>query len=156
MFDQAVCRIVVCKIIKMPSKVWNYFTKTPNGPKCNICNNAVVGKGGNTTNLATHLRRKHGIEVMSRTLTCTAVAPASTSGTAGRYYTCTSGISNYLFNVLTFTYNSGVCRILEWGGAQKRRGLILFVTFFGDFVCHIFRRFCLLHFREFRGGHATV
>lgn len=37
------------------------YTKT--GGKCNICSLEIISKGGNTSNLATHLRRHHKIEV---------------------------------------------------------------------------------------------
>ena len=45
------------------SAVWEHFTKSPSGPKCNICKSIVASKGGNTSNLATHLRRKHQLNV---------------------------------------------------------------------------------------------
>lgn len=44
------------------SKVWEYFKKTPDGAICKLCDKQVVSKGGNTTNLAFHLRRAHKVE----------------------------------------------------------------------------------------------
>ena len=47
---------------KIPSKVWDHMAKTPGGGICNYCKENISGKGGCTSNLAQHLRRKHGIE----------------------------------------------------------------------------------------------
>ena len=46
------------------SKVWAYFSKEPDGAICNLCKTKCTSKGGNTSNLATHLRRIHKIECM--------------------------------------------------------------------------------------------
>ena len=55
------------KISKMPgprrSKVWKYFEKQVNHCVCRLCNAQVQSKGGNTSNMMCHLRRKHGIDV---------------------------------------------------------------------------------------------
>ena len=46
------------------SKVWLYFDRHIDGGKCNLCQSIIAGKGGNTTNLGVHLRRKHRIEII--------------------------------------------------------------------------------------------
>lgn len=45
------------------SKVWEYFDRKPDGAQCKLFNKNVTSKGGNTTNLAAHLRRIHKIEI---------------------------------------------------------------------------------------------
>ena len=45
------------------SKVWGYFSKNDSmTAKCNICGKDVGAKRGCTTNLHSHLQRKHGVE----------------------------------------------------------------------------------------------
>ena len=62
-----------CPLIKKPSTksvVWNYFglqadecskvlTEREDKPVCRSCQKTVLAKGGNTTNLLTHLRDHH-------------------------------------------------------------------------------------------------
>ena len=48
------------------SKVWGYFSKNDSmTAKCNICGKDVGAKRGCTTNLHSHLQRKHGVEADS-------------------------------------------------------------------------------------------
>jgi len=44
-------------------KYWNYFERTLEGGTCKLCSKSVISKGGNTTNLAVHLRRSHKLNV---------------------------------------------------------------------------------------------
>ena len=45
------------------SKCWQHFARVPEGGKCNLCSKIVISKGGSTTNLFTHLRRVHKLEL---------------------------------------------------------------------------------------------
>ncbi len=56
------------------SKVWEYISKTVSRAKCRLCQKEVSGKGGNTSNLACHLRRTHKIETLAH------------PSVAGKYY----------------------------------------------------------------------
>ena len=50
------------------SKVWEYYGFRASGgetPTCKLCFKDILCKSGNTTNLATHLKRKHNIDVSS-------------------------------------------------------------------------------------------
>ena len=48
------------------SKVWGYFSKNDSmTATCNICGKDVKAKRGTTTNLHSHLQRKHGVEAES-------------------------------------------------------------------------------------------
>ncbi|XP_025411120.1 zinc finger BED domain-containing protein 1-like [Sipha flava] len=49
------------------SNVWNHYSVINSGmAKCSYCSNSVSYKGGSTTNLSKHLKRKHIIQYESR------------------------------------------------------------------------------------------
>ena len=50
------------------STVWAHFSGKEGGGICNLCKKFVVGAGGNTSNLARHLKTHHQIEVKKVTL----------------------------------------------------------------------------------------
>lgn len=45
--------------MKTKSKIWLYFEKHPNEGLCKKCGEKKNSKGGNTSNLKSHLRYKH-------------------------------------------------------------------------------------------------
>ena len=49
------------------SEVWKYFlkNKVQNRAKCNQCNQIYEIKSGSTTNLRSHLRTRHNVELIS-------------------------------------------------------------------------------------------
>ena len=48
------------------SKVWSFFNKNDSiSATCNLCGKDIKCKSGSTTNLHTHLQRKHGFETES-------------------------------------------------------------------------------------------
>ena len=51
------------------SEVWKYFlkNKVQNRAKCNQCNQIYEIKSGSTTNLRSHLRSRHNVELVSAT-----------------------------------------------------------------------------------------
>ena len=42
-----------------PSAVWDHFKKGKDDPECQLCGKTVKNKGGNTSNLMSHLRTSH-------------------------------------------------------------------------------------------------
>ena len=48
------------------SKVWSFFTKNDSmTASCNVCGKDIKCKMGSTTNLHSHLQRRHGVEAES-------------------------------------------------------------------------------------------
>lgn len=45
--------------MRTKSKIWNYFEKYPSEGLCKACGEKKSSKGGNTSNLISHLRYKH-------------------------------------------------------------------------------------------------
>lgn len=49
------------------SKVWLHVAQVNKDcAKCNTCGLEIACRGGNTSNISTHLKRHHGIDVSSR------------------------------------------------------------------------------------------
>ena len=77
------------------SEVWKYFlkNKVQNRAKCNQCNQIYEIKSGSTTNLRSHLRTRHNVELIS----------------AKKFMDVTHWNSYFLFKVNFFYVKSNVC-----------------------------------------------
>lgn len=52
---------------KKSSDIWNHFSVINNEKaKCSYCSNPISYKGGSTTNLTKHLKRKHYVQYEAR------------------------------------------------------------------------------------------
>lgn len=52
---------------KKSSDIWNHFSVINNQKaKCSYCSNPISYKGGSTTNLTKHLKRKHYVQYEAR------------------------------------------------------------------------------------------